>query len=390
MLDWLIIGGGIHGTHLSLVLTRFGGIPRDRVAVLDPHAEPLAHWGRLTQRTGMTHLRSPHVHNLDVDPWSISTFTKTRAGQPLADFIPTHNRPSLALFRAHNDWLIERHKLAALRIIGRAERLVRLGQGWRVETADGSLDARRVILAIGVTEQPIYPAWAQPLYDADAAVAHIFDERFDKVTADGWHHLVIIGGGITAAQTALTLAARQPGTVTLLMRHPVRVHDFDSDTSWINGESLRGFLAEPDFDRRRALIRSARHRGSMPADVAASLHSAVHAGYLHLVQGEAKRAEMMSGHLCLHLDDDTSIRADRLIFATGFDPRRPGAAWLDAAVDDYQLPVAACGYPLVDKRLAWAAGLYVSGALAELELGAPARNIIGARFAGERIASALP
>ena len=52
------------------------------------------------------------------------------------------------------------------------------------------------------------------------------------------------------------------------------------------------------------------------------------------------------------------------------------------------LPCARCGYPIVDPSLRWHPGVYVSGPLAELELGPVARNIAGARRAGDRIVAA--
>lgn len=57
MLAWLIIGGGIHGTHLAHLLTAAKGVPRERLRVLDPHPEPLARWNRLT--SSMTKSRRP-------------------------------------------------------------------------------------------------------------------------------------------------------------------------------------------------------------------------------------------------------------------------------------------------------------------------------------------
>jgi hypothetical protein len=39
----------------------------------------------------------------------------------------------------------------------------------------------------------------------------------------------------------------------------------------------------------------------------------------------------------------------------------------------------------VDQSLRWHPGIYVTGALAELEIGPTAMNIIGARLAAERI-----
>lgn len=59
MLDWLIVGAGIHGVHIARVLER----GTRRLALLDPHERPLARWDRLTAIVGMSHLRSP----IDVD-----------------------------------------------------------------------------------------------------------------------------------------------------------------------------------------------------------------------------------------------------------------------------------------------------------------------------------
>lgn len=57
---------------------------------------------------------------------------------------------------------------------------------------------------------------------------------------------------------------------------------------------------------------------------------------------------------------------------------------VDEAVASLGLACGSCGYPLVSRRLEWAPGLFVSGPLSELELGPSARNIAGARSAGER------
>jgi len=42
MLHWLIIGGGLHGTHMALVLTKGCSIDSRQVRVLDPEPELLA------------------------------------------------------------------------------------------------------------------------------------------------------------------------------------------------------------------------------------------------------------------------------------------------------------------------------------------------------------
>ncbi len=391
MLDWLIIGGGIHGTALSYHLLRIAQVPASRLRVLDPHNEPLAHWRAMTANTGMHFLRSPLPHHLHADPWALRTFAETRAGKPLAHFIPQHARPALALFNAHCDYLIHNQQLDTLRINGRASALRPIPGGWRTETASGSLDARRVVLAVGATEQPRWPPWAHTLRQQGAPIYHLFETGFVRAALPDWTHAVIIGGGISAAQTALALSAQQPGSVTILARHQPHLAHYDSDPCWVTPICLKAFHAEPDFDKRRAVIRAARAPGSLPPDVEQELRQAAAAKQLNWTTGEVSAATRGSAKsIMLQLTDGSSRQADCIILATGFSDKRPGGQWIDQLIAEFELPVAACGYPRVDALLQWAPELHVMGPLAELEVGPTARNIIGARLAAERIRLAPP
>lgn len=390
MLEWLIIGGGIHGTHLSFVLHRRAGVRLDCLRVLDPHPEPLARWHDVTRNTGMTFLRSPHVHNLHYDQGALVTYARIHEKAPYTRFIPPYSRPTLELFNRHSAHLIERYRLGSVRMRGYARHIRRVDGGWQVETDRGSISARRVALAIGMGEQWHIPRWAQDL--PDDRVRHIFQTGFDAQEwreVVNWRQMAVIGGGITAVQAALSFAERQPGTVTLIARHPVRPHDFDSDPGWMNAIYLRDYARIADPNQRRATIRAARHRGSVPPDVRRDLQEATASGTLRMVHAQVVAAQAdADGHICLTLTDGQAVRCDRLILATGYDQHRPGGALVDRLIEDYALPVADCGYPIPDRGLKWAEGLYVSGALAELEAGPAARNIIGARMAGERLARA--
>ncbi len=391
MLEWLIIGGGIHGTYLSLFLTRRKDITADHVRVLDPYTHPLTLWQHFTANTGMSYLRSSHAHNLHFDPFSLISFTRTRAGEPLADFIEPYGRPSLALFNAHSQRLIERYHLEALRLIGRAQALQRHADGWRVETGSGSLDAKNVILAFGNTEHPHWPQWAKDARDAGANIRHLFDPAYRRASPQG--ETVVVGGGITAAQVATTLSLESPGSVTLLMRHPARLHQFDADLGWITHQYLDAYHQETDYARRREMIRAARHRGSMPADVVRELDQAAQHGLLDLRIDEVTHVSLsnpeQSKRMTLKLSSGETFKADHIILATGFETTRPGGAWLDTTINQYDLPMAADGYPIVDQRLCWSPGLFVSGSLAELEVGPVARNFVGVKLAAERIGDNL-
>lgn len=385
MLEWLIIGGGIHGSALSYRLLRHLNFAHERLRVLDAETEAIARWRANTASVGMHYLRSPGVHHLHSDPFSLRTFAMTRAGQPHVGSIPLYERPALALFNAHSEWLIETFRLRDLRLRGRAQALTRIAGGWRVDSEQGAVDARRVVLALGIGDAPNIPAWAQLLKHAGAPLFHIFEPGFTQAALAPWARIAIVGGGISAVQAVLSLAA-QGKQVTLWMRHAVRLSDFDSDPCWVTSICLAGFQRERDMTRRRALITQARQPGSLPPDIARALRVAIEQGAISLVRGEIIGAEVQPDAGLRLIDaGGSSHAADAVLLATGFSRARPGGAWLDAAIAAHDLPVAPDGYPIVDTCLRWSDGLYASGALAELELGPAARNIIGARLAGARL-----
>ena len=74
-----------------------------------------------------------------------------------------------------------------------------------------------------------------------------------------------------------------------------------------------------------------------------------------------------------------------MLLATGFAKPRPGGELVDGLITSASLACAQCGYPIVDESLSWHPRVFVSGPLAELELGPTSRNISGARRAGDRI-----
>jgi hypothetical protein len=384
MLDWLIVGGGPHGVHLALNLIERGGIVAERLRIIDPHATLLARWTASTIGTGMAFLRSPVVHHLGLGPNALLDFGRQHGGQR-GLFHGQYRRPALRLFNAHCAALIADYGLDRLHVRERATGLRRLEHGWQVETPAGGLEARRVLLAISASEQPRRPAWAATLQAQGAAVEHIYAPGFCRPDGADGRRTVVVGGGIGAVQTALALARARPGNVTLLVRSPLRERKFDSEPCWLGPACLTRFWAEPDYGRRRAMLREARNPGSVPPELARTLQRAVRWGLLDLVQGEVQTADRLpSGTIRLDLAD-RSLCADRVLLGTGFSPGRPGGAWLDAAIAAYALPTAPCGYPIVAPSLEWAPGLFVTGALAELELGPPARNIAGARHAAQRV-----
>ncbi|MAF13086.1 hypothetical protein CMK11_21755 [Candidatus Poribacteria bacterium] len=389
MLDWLIIGGGIHGTHLSRVLTADVGVDAAKVRVLDPHAEPLQRWRECTRNCGMEFLRSPLEDHIADDPLSLFMYRRDHGTHTTTHLARNRGRAALTVFNDHADGVIRRCRLRDLRVQGRATGLTRVARGIGVDTDAGRIEARRVLLAMGLTEQLRYPDWVAGLHAGCAQ--HVGAPGFDIAAVGAWDRCVVIGGAMTAAQTAVALARTGRGEVTLLSRGNLRRHDYDTDAEWLRPTGPARLADEPDFDRRRVVVESGRHPGSVTSDVEAAVELAVGLGRLRHTFGDVVDAKALSdGSVRLEFAVGEPITTDRLLIATGFDSRRPGGEWVDTAVEELGLPTAACGYPIVDARLEWGSGVYVCGPLAELELGPAALNIAGARLAGRRLATMGP
>ena len=384
VLDWLVVGGGVHGTVISAFLQARGARSNTRVAVADRFEEPLAAWKARVRNVGMDFLRSPSVHHLDLDPGSLTGFaTSQRSGS----FRGPYGRPSVALFDAHCAATLEGRGLHALRVRAEVKGLARRSQsGFVVETDQGALAARRVVLAVG-RERLRWPPWAHRLREQGGQVDHILDPSFDRTRVHEGR-IAVLGGGISAAQAALSLSRQigEAGNVVLVRRHDERIHEFDSDPGWLGPRHLAGFHRERDWRRRRRAIRGARASGSMPGDVAGELREAVEESAVSLCEADVVSASRMPGGVALALDRGAEdLCVDRVVLATGFHPDRPGGPWVARAIEEIGLPCAPCGYPVVDRRLEWAPGLYAAGPLAELELGPAAPNIAGARMAAARL-----
>ncbi|MFO0690093.1 MAG: FAD/NAD(P)-binding protein [Myxococcota bacterium] len=390
MLDWLIVGGGPHGVHAALRLIAEAGVSPDAIRILDDEDHLLARWRRTTRNTGMRFLRSPSVHHLDLSSASLNHFASGRGCRIERPFTRPYARPSLELFDRHCDDVIERHALDRLHVRGRAHRLTKGPRGFRVDADDaiggsvGSIDARRVLLALGPPSKPAWPDWAREASSwAGRRIAHLFDPGFELKEDFADEVVAVVGAGISGVQTALRLA-RGSRRVHLISRHSLRIHGFDSDPCWQGPLCMASFAREPDTRARRRMIRSARNRGSIPPDVHAALRVALAGGHVDWIEAELEIAAPAQDRVALSFRD-RAIEVDRVLLATGFPADRPGGAWVDSMVTELGLPCAECGYPIVDRALRWHPGLFVTGGLAELELGPVARNLSGARRAADRL-----
>lgn len=382
-LDWLIVGGGVHGVHLAARLIAEADVDPSRLRIVDP-AERLLHcWRMRTSRTGMRFLRSPSVHHLGIGPWALERFAGKRKVRKRGLFAAPYSRPSLELFNAHCDEVVAEFRLHELHVRELATECRPAADSVLTTLCSGAtLTSERIVLALGVDELT-WPDWAPR---RSPRVGHIFAPRFE--TADSATRFAVVGGGITATQFALRLAS-EGKAVHLISRHAPRQHQFDSDPGWLGPKRMAGFQCVTDFCERRKMISSARHRGSVPPDVMKNLRRARSRDELTWHESEVKELCSARGGISLHLEDEVEIIVDQVVLATGSPQRRPGGRLVDRMVDDYDLPTGTCGFPIVDRHLRWHPRVHVAGALAELELGPTARNIAGARRAASRLVSRL-
>lgn len=387
MLDWLILGGGLQGTHLAIALLANPNVARSSLRILDTHAEPFHAWRKATRAVGMRYLRSASVHHVDLDPYSLRRFASKlrRGGNPsLAIFAAPYDRPNLELFDRHCDDTFERHRLGECRDVGLATDLAEHEDHVVVTTSAGELAARRVVLALGAGPKLRWPDWAKSLHALGAPIAHVFDPTFERAEASGAGAIAVVGGGSSATQLALALSRAGCPRVVFLPRRELRVSTFEVDPGWIGPKFMRGFASERDYVRRRSAILSARDPASLSLDVERELRAAVQQGRIERHDGEIVSASFTGQSIEL-TSVDRKLEVERVVLATGYDCSAPADSWIRRFAERHALPLGPCGFPILDEHLAWSRRVHVIGALAELELGPTARNLTGARAAAERL-----
>ncbi|MEM1008347.1 MAG: FAD/NAD(P)-binding protein, partial [Myxococcota bacterium] len=175
--EWLIVGGGIHGVHIAARLIGEAGVCWEKLHIVDPGGHLLSRWRKYTFATGMTHLRSPSVHHLDLHPLSLRHFARKRKVRTSGLFAWPCERPALSLFDTHCDQVINHFALSSLHIQERVVQCCVECHGVCVQLSHGDkVHTKNVVLAIGASDQPEWPGWAPR---NNTRVQHIFDPGFE-------------------------------------------------------------------------------------------------------------------------------------------------------------------------------------------------------------------
>lgn len=390
-----IVGGGVHGVHLAVRLLQAELIEPDELRIVDPSGL-LESFRRKCRQCGMVELRSPFVHHVGTDPFSLRDFARARGRE--AEFVPTRvgaERPTASLFFDHAEWLCNRYDLESIRLDARVTDVVDRRDGVRVETTSGHVHSRWCLLAVGHGRSFTYPEWAtEP--DSPKSVTHVWDPTFDPDAVGETSTVGIVGGGITAGQLATTLA--QPGrNVVLFARSPFRVETLEASTDWMHfsGATERLHAHPPASRAREELVAEARYDGTMPPYVFRRVQRALEDGHVELERSEITVATDAGGPVVVTCRDGSAYCLDDLLCATGFDSPYDGELFRQLRRES-TLQTGYRGAPVLDDdTLRWMhqdgtpSRVTVSGIATQQVLGPFARNVIGARRAGEVIVGFL-
>lgn len=384
--EWLVVGGGIHGTYLARELRESGVDPAD-LAIVDSHGELLASFRRKARACGTETLRSNYVQHVGPSPFGLERFAETN--NRADELVPTQHsqpRPTLALFLDHAAEVIDRFDLGKL-VYEATVRDIRRDGGLVVETTAGSVRATRVVLAVGPGERFRRPDWARD----SPRVEHVWDSNAPPANrVDAGERVWVVGSGITAAQFA-TAAASRAESVVVCARSPLDVALREANPRWLNWNHIASELHSlpPGSRARYRRVRDARNSGTVPPYLERELHATTDIELRH--ESITTAVETRDG-LLLAGERDSGYRADRVVLATGFEPVADGPL-VGQLAGSLSLARGHRGGPVLDdETLAWRrqngdrSNVLVTGKLAEATVGPYAGNIPGARRAAERIA----
>ena len=263
-------------------------------------------------------------------------------------------------------------------------------------TQQPSVRAKSVVFALGAAMTPRAP----PEFPLDhPLVTHTNDWRsLGKLAFARGDTVLVIGGGLSAAQAALRAARRGAGRVVACSRRPLSERHYDLDLEWMNPRStakgnargrLFAFQGKP-LHERRAWVKDARGGGAtVPPSYVRDLEAAAERGGFERRVDEAVKVEDVDGKLRVTFACGAPVDATRVILATGSEFDVESVPLLATAARDFNLPVVD-GLPALDDDLAWGdERFFVVGALATLQVGPDAGNLTGARRAADVCAANL-
>lgn len=380
-----IVGAGIHGTAVTVHLLA-SRVPRESIVLIDEKACCKA-WDETTSNMGMTHMRSPWEHYLAGHGPKLRDLART-LGMADSEFTPN---PPLKTFNRYSALLIYNYRIEDLRTPAKVLNIERaedqtfiLELNTQSRSRNQKIRARNVIIATGqgIPNIPAIPGVHHP------SIVH---SHFVNVRAREWNNgnqqrILIVGGGLTAATLAVSLAGKGH-RVDIAMREEMKVYPFDFPPEWFEWDLYWKFRRLATAQDRADMLKTNTWGGSITPEYAKRLEDLPTVSIWESVTVR-EFAHMPSGGI-IPVWDDGYIHLkpfDRVILATGYDPNIYRLAFLKPLFPKiYHID----RFPILANTLEATDGLFFSGALARLGIGAAAPNVYGADLAGRIILEEL-
>jgi hypothetical protein len=433
-----------------------------RILVIDKYGEWMAKWDKSFRAYDIEYLRSPLFFHIDpAHPEALRAYAQKynrsselhdityivdncknsrRNGKRGRDFNQVDREqfytPGTRLFSDFCTDLIDRYNLYDMVVQGVCTKVDKTPQGFEVTYScreDGCLNttkihANAVVCAIGNTNikripgfvndiKPNYPS--SRICHANDFVDCLFSDDTDHcshndhdaeiipktLSAKLLNHektsLVVVGGGLTAAQMVDVAVKRGFTDVKLVMRSSMKVRQFDFSLDLMGrnaGRWLANFWMERNLKCRLKMIAQERNGGSITPEYLQMLEKYVESGILKICTNvQVQNCEWISssntndGIWEYQLSDKKSkYQCDQIWLATGsiFDIFKEPV--LEVLAEKYDLN-SVNGIPVLDDNLRLHQDLdfFIMGGYASLILGPAAGNLQGGRVGAERIASKL-
>ena len=285
-------------------------------------------------------------------------------------------------------------------VTGAVSKVERSAGGYALAVDGETITAKAVVFALGAATTPcVPPQFALSTAPSDGApsghtVVHSNDWRalrdlaFTKADT-----VLVVGGGLSAAQAALRAMKRGAGRVVLCSRRKLCTRTYDLELEWMNRRSTKKGSARrclfefkgKALEERRSFVAKIRSGATVPGHY---LDLLAKADITHVID-EVCEVEDMGGGIRTVFRRAQPLVATKVILATGSRLDCEGIPLLRETATRFDLPVVSC-LPAVDDSLRWGdEDLFVVGALAQLQVGPDAGNLTGARRAAEICAAHL-
>lgn len=372
-MKYTIIGGGIHGITVAAQLIEHG-IKHHELTIIDPNESLGEHFIQQASKLHMEYLRSPYVHHCHPEAFHLKKFAKkSHYNNPTKG---QYQRPRLDLFIEHMQETVEQFNLNTCHVQHTVTAIEYDNHQYSLQLDDHSvITSDVVILAIGSNVTKHMPSNTDSLEN----VYHVDDiHPYEQLNASH-----VIGCGISAAHVVCRLHKENPNkTIHLWVNKPLACHAFDADPGWLGPKLMNDYLNHTATERL-TIIKKSRYKGSMPNELYRQLHQLEKEGRLIIHDTEIQNIDNKYIY-----SNEEKIQYNQIICATGYISTVEHLKFLHPLMKQQSLKLIN-GFPKTSVNLEWTDRLYVTGFLADIEVGPFARSIHGGRVAAKKICEDL-